>query len=123
MTGRPTRLYKIARLLRASDLVIGLLVPLGLGLCRIPVVFGSDAVTKNEKKMNSTRDNCARINFLFRLKLFTGEIKSVDGTSYDLRTSKNLGKAIEGLREGGFDFNYCLDKADSSCKDVTLAAR
>lgn len=41
----------------------------------------------------------------------TGNLKSVEGTLYDLRTMKNLGVQIEKLLPAinGYDDNYCID--------------
>lgn len=54
---------------------------------------------------------------------FLGEIKSVKGTEYDLRTPKNLGEGINSLKEKGYDLNYCLNEAGQNSKDATFAAR
>ena len=41
----------------------------------------------------------------------TGNLKSVEGTLYDLRTMKNLGEQIKKLLPtiNGYDDNYCID--------------
>lgn len=51
----------------------------------------------------------------------TGEIRSVSGTPYDLRTLQNLGTAIVNLPGSGFDNNYTVTKGTE--QQLTFVAR
>ena len=60
----------------------------------------------------------------------TGEIASVEGTPFDFRVAKTIGKDIDADNEqlkfvGGYDHNYVIDGADGSMKvfcEVTAPA-
>lgn len=53
----------------------------------------------------------------------TGEIKSVAGTVYDLRTNKNLHELLQQFPPGsnGYDNNFCINRNEG--ESVRLAAR
>ncbi len=51
----------------------------------------------------------------------TGEFASVEGTPFDFRTEKTIGRDIEADNEqlklgGGYDHNFCIDNADGTMR-------
>ena len=50
---------------------------------------------------------CLRVNFLFS-NSWSGAISSVEGTVFDLRSSRQLADVINDVEDGGFDHNFCL---------------
>jgi len=48
----------------------------------------------------------------------TGEVRSVDGTPFDLRDGSLLGKALEAVGGFGFDHNWCLEGSAGELRPV-----
>lgn len=51
----------------------------------------------------------------------TGEFQNVSGSDYDLRVSRNLGKAIAKIANNGYDDNFCVTRGTD--QSLTFVAR
>ncbi len=63
--------------------------------------------------------NCSQITPVDALSIPTGELMSVDGTAFDFRVAKAIGRDIGCEEEqlkltGGYDHNFVIDAADGS---------
>ena len=85
----------------------------------------------NGYKCNTALDHTVTINADFytpidEISIPTGELAPVEGTPFDFRTAKTIGKDIEcdhiQLKNGnGYDHNFCINGFDGTLKTAAIA--
>lgn len=71
------------------------------------------------------RLDCGRVLGIDRRKVPTGELVPVDGTPFDFREAKPLGRDLEAVEGGGYDHCFAIDAAagDADGKGLKVFAR